>query len=87
MLAFQLFDFCERGSLSKPQFAESLFSLIGHELYNRNQSFLLFARYDEDRNGVINYRKFCKLVIPTDKSSADRLMNRISTRDRMSFDT
>ena len=49
--AFELFDYCSRGSLTKPQFAESLFSLIGHELYNRNQSFLLFSRYDEDKDG------------------------------------
>ena len=34
--AFELFDYCSRAALTKPQFAESLFSLIGHELYNRN---------------------------------------------------
>ena len=34
--AFREFDFCNREKLTKPQFAESLYSYIGHELYNRN---------------------------------------------------
>jgi Ca2+-binding EF-hand superfamily protein len=50
--------------------------LIGHELYNRNQSFLLFSRYDEDKDGKITYREFCRLVVPADKVQAGLLMKR-----------
>jgi Ca2+-binding EF-hand superfamily protein len=48
---------------------------------------LLFARYDEDRDGRINYKKFCKMIMPTDSKAASRLMNRISTRDHISYET
>jgi Ca2+-binding EF-hand superfamily protein len=42
---------------------------------------LLFARYDEDRDGLINYRDFCNMVMPNNPSAASRLLNRITSRD------
>jgi Ca2+-binding EF-hand superfamily protein len=87
-LAFQVFDFYNRGELSKPQFAESLFSYIGFELYSRNQSFLLFSRYDEDRDGKITYREFSRMLLPVDRRQSDRLLNKLPDSDiRMSHET
>jgi Ca2+-binding EF-hand superfamily protein len=48
---------------------------------------LLFARYDEDRDGLINYRDFCNMVMPNNPSAASRLLNRITSRDFLSSET
>jgi len=48
---------------------------------------LLFARYDEDRDGLINYRDFCNMVMPNSPSAASRLLNRITSRDFLSSET
>lgn len=86
-LAYDLLDFCRRGELSKIQFAESLYSLIGHELYNRNQSFLLFSRYDEDKDGKLTYREFSRMLLPVDRALAAALTKRYNSAASMSQET
>ena len=46
MGAFRHFNFRGLDSLSKAEFCEGLFSYISNAYYNREQSHLLFTRYD-----------------------------------------
>ena len=82
-----MFDYKCLGSLNRQQFSECLFSYIGHSHYDRNQSTLIFNRYDTDRNDRISYGEFCKLVVPFDQETGARLVGRGPVADRLSYDT
>lgn len=46
MTAFKLFDYRGLDSLTRTEFTEALFSFVGHNLFDRNQAWLIFDRYD-----------------------------------------
>ena len=87
MMAFQLFNFRGLETLNKKAFGESLFSLIGNSNYNRDQEHLIFARYDDDMDGLINYREWCRLIVPHDKVLSNLLLGRAPHSERMSRET
>jgi len=66
MGAFTLFNYRGLESLSKAEFSESLFSYIGNSYYDRNQAYLVFLRYDQDYDQRLNYREFCRMIMPSD---------------------
>ena len=53
-----------------------MFSLIGNQYYDRAQSELLFRRYDQDSDQKIDFREFCRIIVPVDLNAAKRLVAR-----------
>ena len=47
----------------------------------------MFHRYDQDRDNRVNYREFCRLLVPNDKILANLLVGRCIISDRISFET
>ena len=73
--------------MSKAEFSECLFSYIGNTFYDKNQAYLIFLRYDQDNDLRINYREFCRIIMPLDRTIANRLAGRGPVADRMSWET
>ena len=73
--------------MSKAEFSECLFSLIGNSYYNRDQASLIFSRYDKDGDIRINYREFCTIIMPSDTIMANLLAGRGPVADRMTYET
>ena len=73
--------------MSKAEFSECLFSLIGNSYYNRDQASLIFSRYDKDGDMRINYREFCTIIMPSDTIMANLLAGRGPVADRMTYET
>ena len=44
-------------------------------------------RYDQDGDLRINYREFCRMIMPTDTVLANLLASRAPVADRMSWET
>ena len=87
MSAFQTFNFRGLEVLSKQEFSESLFSYIGNSFFNREQEHLIFTRYDDDMDGRISYREWCRLVVPNDRVLSGLLLGRTTGVERMSQET
>ena len=87
MAAFQTFNFRGLEVLSKQEFSESLFSYIGNSFFNREQEHLIFTRYDDDMDGRISYREWCRLVVPNDRVLSGLLLGRTTGVERMSQET
>lgn len=60
---------------------------MGHGLYDRNQAFLIFNRYDSDRDDRIGYGEFCRIIVPFDQDAASKLVGRTPIADRLSSET
>lgn len=73
--------------MTEADFSESLFSYIGSSFFDRNQAHLLFIRYDQDMDCRVNYREFCRLVVPRDKVLANILVGRAPMAERMTVET
>ena len=82
MLNFRAFE-----AMTHAEFSEALFSFIGNSYYNREQSYLLFHRYDKDMDGRINYREFCRLIVPNDRVLSSLLCGRSSVPGRVTQET
>ena len=76
--AFNVFNFRGLEALTHAEFSEALFSFIGNSYYNREQSYLMFNRYDKDVDGRINYRDFCRMIVPSDRVLSSLLCGRSS---------
>ena len=87
MSAFQVFNFRGLEQLTKSEFSEALFSFVGNSFFNREQEHLIFTRYDDDMNGYINYREFCRLIVPNDRVLSGLLLGRAPGVSRMSHET
>ena len=86
--AWQLFNYRGLESMTMAEFSEGLYSYIGNRFYDRDQSFLIFKRYDADMDGRINYREWCRLITPTDRVLASLLLGRSPpTGTRISSET
>ena len=87
MAAFQLFNFRSLEAMTQAEFSESLFSYIGNQFYSREQAHLTFKRYDQDNDHRINYREWCRLVVPNDRVLSGLLLGRSPSSDRTGFET
>ena len=86
--AWQLFNYRGLEAMTMAEFSESLYSYIGNRFYDRDQSYLIFKRYDADMDGRINYREWCRLIIPTDRVLSSLLLGRSPpVNTRLSNDT
>jgi len=87
MNAFQIFNLRGLDGLTPAEFSESLYSYIGNGFYDRDQAHLVFKRYDDDIDGRINYREWCRLVVPNDKVLSSLLLGRNPISYRVSLET
>jgi hypothetical protein len=56
------------------EFSENLFKFVGDGVFDRTQARLLYYRYAAPK---IAYTEFCKMIVPVDEYSADRLLSRV----------
>uniref|UniRef100_A0A7S3MHN6 EF-hand domain-containing protein n=1 Tax=Favella ehrenbergii TaxID=182087 RepID=A0A7S3MHN6_9SPIT len=88
MNAWSMFNFRGLESMSMAEFSESLYSYIGNRFYDRDQSYLIFKRYDADMDGRISYREWCRFITPSDRVLASLLLGRTPpANSRLSQDT
>lgn len=73
--------------MSPADFSECLYSYIGNRFYDRNQSYLIFSRYDADDDGRIGYREWCRMVMPCNNVLSSLLLGRTPTTSRLCKDT
>ena len=48
---------------------------------------MIFTRYDDDMDGKISYREWCRLVVPKDRVLSGLLLGRAPTVSRMAPET
>ena len=60
---------------------------MGNSFFNREQEHLIFTRYDDDMDGKINYREWCRLIVPIDRVLSGLLLGRAPGVNRMSHET
>ena len=74
-------------AMTPAEFSECLYSYIGNRFYDRDQSYLIFYRYDADGDGRINYRDWSRLVMPCDQVLSGMLLGRVPSTNRLCEDT
>lgn len=64
--AFKMFDLKNRGHIEIEEFIFALTKITGKNWNRvlREQTQMIFRRYDQDQDGYLNYTEFCQLFLP-----------------------
>ena len=81
--AWKLFDVENKGAINLREIEEG-FNICN--VYPRREEIqLLLQEFDENKDGMLDFKEFCNIVLPKDKNYASLVLNRKSYHDGQAF--